>query len=58
MLVERGNFWGMGYIPADETPGQLEKIKEILEPYPDNDFIRNSIYSFADAHPYKRVNFS
>ena len=47
----------MGYIPATETPGELNKIKEILEPYPDNDFIRNSIYSFAKSHPYKRVDF-
>jgi hypothetical protein len=26
-----------------------------LQPYADNDFIRNSIYSYAEANPSKKI---
>jgi DNA polymerase-3 subunit epsilon len=55
MLVERGSFWGMGYIDAKETPDNLYTLKELLNPYTDNDFIRNSIYSFAAINPGKKI---
>ncbi len=55
MLVERGSFWGMGYIKSGKTPKDIYSLKELLEPYADNDFIRNSIYSFADANPTKKI---
>ena len=55
MLVERGSFWGMGYINSDTTAYDLYSLKEILDPFSDNDFIRNSIYSFAEANPNKKI---
>ena len=55
MLVERGSFWGMGYIQSGKTPKDIYTLKELLEPYADNDFIRNSIYAFADANPTKKI---
>jgi DNA polymerase-3 subunit epsilon len=55
MLVERGSFWGMGYIDAAETPRDVFGLKEILNPYADNDFIRNSIYSFVEMYPEKKI---
>lgn len=55
MLVERGCFWGMGYIKAGKTPKDIYSLKELLDPYADNDFIRNSIYSYAEAHPSKKI---
>lgn len=55
LLVERGNFWGMGYI-SDEYECNVSSLKEKLIPHADNDFIRNSIYSFAAAYPAKRIN--
>lgn len=55
MLVERGSFWGMGYINAQDTPDNLYILKELLNPYADNDFIRNSIYSFAAINPGKKI---
>lgn len=57
MLVERGSFWGMGYIDAAQQPGDVETLKEILSPYADNDFIRNSIYSFVESNPDKKIAF-
>jgi len=55
MLVERGSFWGMGYIDATHQPTSIVRLKEILSPYADNDFIRNSIYSFVVLNPDKKI---
>lgn len=58
LLVERGSFWGMGFIPAAQKIKNVQQLKEKLEPYADNDFIRNSLYSFAEANPAKRLTFN
>ncbi len=57
LLVERGSFWGMGYLPVGETLQSLEELKEKLHPYADNDFIRNSIYTFIESNPEKKLAF-
>ncbi|MBK8710378.1 MAG: GIY-YIG nuclease family protein [Niastella sp.] len=56
MLIDRGNFWGMGYINLAKKNIKKSMLKEILEPYHDNDFIRNSIYSYISSHPEKMLN--
>lgn len=55
LLVERGSFWGMGYIPKTFEIGDPGALKNILNPYADNDYIRNNIYSFAEANPEKKI---
>jgi DNA polymerase-3 subunit epsilon len=55
ILVERGSFWGMGYIKAGKMPKDIYSLKELLNPYADNDFIRNAVYSFAEANPSKKI---
>ncbi len=55
MLVVRGSFWGMGYIKSEEDTKDIYSLKELLQPYADNDFIRNSIYSYAEANPSKKI---
>ena len=56
LLIERGSFWGMGYLPATAKRLSAADIKIHLNPYADNDYIRNSIYSFVEANPSKKVN--
>ncbi len=56
LLVERGHFWGMGYLPASKNFTSADEIKNLLQPYADNDTIRNSIYSFVEQYPSKRIN--
>ncbi|MFT3908178.1 MAG: exonuclease domain-containing protein [Ferruginibacter sp.] len=58
LLIERGSFWGMGYLPASQKVKNVYELKEKLEPYTDNDFIRNSLYSFAEANPHKKLAFN
>ncbi|MGG9963399.1 exonuclease domain-containing protein [Ferruginibacter sp. SUN106] len=55
LLIERGSFWGMGYIPKKLKPKSSGELKNYLNPYADNDYIRNSIYSFAEANPHKKI---
>lgn len=55
LLMEKGSFWGMGYVSAGIKIKDTTVLKEHLKRYPDNDFIRNSIYSFADAYPEKKL---
>lgn len=55
LLVERGSFWGMGYLPKSFPLKQAAELKNYLNPYADNDYIRNCIYSFAAQYPAKKV---
>ncbi|MEO6491016.1 MAG: exonuclease domain-containing protein [Ferruginibacter sp.] len=57
LLIERGSFWGMGYLNANEAVLNVSELKNKIEPYSDNDFIRNSIYSYAAANPSKKMRF-
>jgi DNA polymerase III subunit epsilon len=56
LLVERGNFWGMGYVSSTQQITSAAELKNYLQPYADNDTIRNSIYSFVENNPSKRVS--
>ncbi|MEO6670777.1 MAG: exonuclease domain-containing protein [Ferruginibacter sp.] len=58
LLIERGIFWGMGYLPASQQIKKLQDLKDQLQPYADNDFIRNSLYTFAEANPAKRLTLT
>lgn len=55
LLIERGNFWGMGYISAAQQITSAAELKNYLQPYADNDTIRNSIYSFLEMNPGKKM---
>jgi DNA polymerase III subunit epsilon len=55
LLIEKGNFWGMGYLSNYKVTPKLAELKEILTPYTDNDYIRNSIYSFVENNPHKKI---
>jgi len=55
LLVERGSFWGMGYLPKSFAIDNCTALKNLLNPYADNDYIRNNIYAFAEANPHKRI---
>lgn len=58
LLMERGSFWGMGYIDNSFREAELNVLKEHLQPYADNNFIRNSIYSYAENNPSKKRIFA
>jgi DNA polymerase-3 subunit epsilon len=60
VLVWKGQFYGMGYIPADAQLTEPEDLKDLLTPYKESLFIRNLISSYASRFPnrVKQFNFS
>ncbi|MBK7885539.1 MAG: GIY-YIG nuclease family protein [Chitinophagaceae bacterium] len=58
LLMEKGSFWGMGYLPLEKEIKDIAELKNILNPYTDNDTIRNSIYSFVASYPEKQIMLS
>ncbi len=58
LLIERGCFWGMGYLPKSFPVTSTDELKNHLKPYVDNDYIRNNIYSFAEANPDKIIQLA
>ena len=55
LLIERGSFWGMGYLPISMPVNCCIELKNSLVPYSDNDTIRNSIYTFVQQNPEKKI---
>ncbi|MXV17112.1 exonuclease domain-containing protein [Hufsiella ginkgonis] len=58
ILVEEGKFYGMGYVPADEYPREISALKNVLTPYPGNDYIRNLVQHYASRFPERKVSFA
>ena len=56
LLIEKGSFWGMGYLPAAMNIICTKDLKNYIQPYADNDTIRNSIYAFIEKNPEKRIS--
>jgi DNA polymerase-3 subunit epsilon len=55
ILIEKGRFYGMGYLPSERFVATMETIKEQLTPYPETDYIRGLVYQFAEKHPEKKI---
>lgn len=58
ILIEKGKFYGMGYLPSDISINALGELKERLTPYVGNDYIRGMIYHHAERFPYKKVTIN
>jgi DNA polymerase III subunit epsilon len=55
ILMEEGRFYGMGYLPHNETIHSLEEVRKKLQPYPEYEFIRNIIRNYAEQQPAKVI---
>ncbi len=56
--VERGRFYGMGYIDRQSQFGDLDDIRQAMQRYPDNHYMMQLILQFAERHPQKVFIFS
>lgn len=56
VLVEKGRFYGMGYLPQDIAINDLVSLKLYLTAYGENDYIRGLIFKHADQFPFKKVD--
>ena len=58
ILMEKGRFYGMGYLPADITIQNIEELKFRLTPYAENDYIRGLVYQHAARYPSKKISLN
>ena len=56
VLMERGRFFGMGYLPQDITINDLDTLKSHLTAYAENECIRGLIFKHAEQYPFKKVD--
>lgn len=57
ILVEKGRFYGMGYMPGDAAVYSADELKTYLQAYPENDYIRGLIYQYVQKRPEKKLEF-
>jgi DNA polymerase-3 subunit epsilon len=58
ILVEKGQFYGMGYISHFFDVDNLQQLKNYLTPYPGNDYIKNMVTNYAARYPQRKVMFA
>ncbi len=54
ILIENGRFYGMGYLDKEIQILNLDTLKERLTAYPENDYMRGLVYTFAEKWPEKK----
>ena len=57
ILIQKGNFYGMGYIEDERHFSSLDTLQPLLEPLQDNDFIRNLVFKHAASNPERVVGY-
>lgn len=57
ILIEKGRFYGMGYLPQDCSVHDMDSLKGYLTRYPENDYIRGLVYQHVEKYPHKKVTW-
>ncbi|WP_276482207.1 exonuclease domain-containing protein [Paraflavitalea pollutisoli] len=57
ILIEKGRFYGMGYLPQDCSVHDMDSLKGYLTRYPENDYIRGLVYQHIEKYPHKKVTW-
>lgn len=57
ILIEKGRFYGMGYMPGEAAVYSADELKNYLQVYPENDYIRGLIYQYVQKRPDKKIVF-
>lgn len=55
ILMEKGRFYGMGYLPGDISIISVDEIKSYITAYNENDYIRGLVYQHAERYPDKKI---
>ncbi|WP_461452916.1 exonuclease domain-containing protein [Mucilaginibacter sp.] len=58
ILIEKGRFYGMGYVSHHFKVDDMQQLKQHLTPYPGNDYIRNIVTGYATKFPERKVMFA
>lgn len=57
ILIENGEFYGMGYIKHHLAGTELALIKTQLTPYPGNGYIKSMVANYAFNNPDRKIEF-
>ena len=57
ILMEKGRFYGMGYVPANVSFTHIDDYKKHVTQYPESEYIRGLVYQYATKHPQRKVEF-
>jgi DNA polymerase-3 subunit epsilon len=57
ILVEKGRFYGMGYVSSNISMKAVEDIKPHITAYPENGYIRGLVYAYASKFPERKISF-
>ncbi|BAU55227.1 exonuclease domain-containing protein [Mucilaginibacter gotjawali] len=57
LLIEKGKFYGMGFISHYFDVDNLQQLKNHLTPYPGNDYIKGMVANYATKFPERKVVF-
>ena len=55
LWVEKGRFYGMGYLSDHVDINDVETLKSAITPYPSNDYIMNLILTYSSQYPQKTI---
>jgi DNA polymerase-3 subunit epsilon len=55
ILMEKGRFYGMGYLPLSINISGVDDLKNYITPYSENDYIRGLVYQHAVKFPHKKI---
>ena len=55
ILMEKGQFYGMGYLPGNVSISAIDELKTYITPYSENDYIRGLVYKHAGEFPHKKI---
>lgn len=56
ILMEKGKFYGMGYVPRDVAVSDGEMLKNWLTQYPENEFILNLLRQYANNNTARLIS--
>lgn len=57
ILMEKGLFYGMGFISADQDITEFSQLKSLLTIHPSNDYIKNLVKNHALKFPESIISF-
>jgi len=58
ILIDKGKFFGMGYLPVEYNPVNIDDMKEYLTAYRANNYIRNLIAGHKEKFPSEIINLT
>jgi DNA polymerase-3 subunit epsilon len=58
ILIENGEFYGMGYIKQNLVTDELSSVKTHLTPYPGNGYIKSMVANYAVNNPECKMEWA